>query len=1453
MSTPAAKRPEGGSPLLAGRGTERAPRATGKPTAGARDERAHLERLLEQHPGLRFGETVRSSRPEPRAACQSAVRVSSSRRSPVSAPSRVVYRPTAPSGEAQRREQELDRRRAAARRWLEDRIPVAETATRSREPLGAIAGTVEATVSESPIEGIMVNVFDVAGGWVNSGTTDSAGAYLVGDLPAGDYFVVAHHPEWLNEVWDDVSCTPSCDPTIGTAVPATSGATTGGIDFQLSRAALISGTVTEAGSGTPLFDIGIEAFNSAGDWVTRTGTDPDGHFLLESLPPDTYKVRTLNGTHVDEYWDDVVCEPGWCDPMLVGAPVVADAGTTTTGIDFQLVLGGAIEGTVKAAGSSLPLQGVAIDLFDAVGEWVGGVESDENGEYRLGGLLAGDYFVTSYSADYLGELFLDLPCANGCDVTLGTPVSVALGTGTGGIDFELEPAGAIEGTVTFEGSGVPLADVLVSVYDGAGTMIGGAPSAADGTYRVPTLPAGSAFARTDGSPYVDELYDGLECEPECDVLAGTAIDVTAGATTSGIDFAIGTGATISGSVVLAGALTPISDLEVNLYLEKVGGGMEWIGVTNTAADGGWELGGLVAGTYRAQTSSVLYLDEVWDDIVCEWECDVAAGSPIAVAAGADVSGVDFELGLAGRIAGVVVDDDSSAPIDGAQVRIWGFDGSDWSPVADAWSGPDGGYEAGGMVDGIYVAHASRESYLGEMFDDMACEEWECDFEAGTPVAVVVGATTPDIDFALQLGGSITGTVTADGSALALPYRSVWLDNQSRTRGWYAQSNSEGRFELHGLPTDSYWVSVEGDDYLSELYDDVRCDPYCIPEEESEADLVPVIAGETVGGVDFALALGGTISGAIVEAGSGVPIPWARFEVYDSSGREYTSEWGNADENGQYAARGLVSELYGVTAIGDGYVRRLYADRLCPDGEECDPGLGDPVAVTEGAEVTDVNLALVPAGSISGFVRDATTGDPVGAYVYLIHAASGAVWYAQVDETGFYEFPGLSPGSYHLRSYNSHAYLDEAYDDQPCVGSQCAVDTGTTVSVAAGQGVSGIDFDLAPGARVEGTVEHGDGGGALEGAIVQIFDSAGDWLTQAVADEGGHFVSNSGLLPGSYHAYALAWGHVPRIFQDDECFPRADCEARVVTGVPIVATSGEPAPPAVFELHDGGGISGTVQEAGSGTPIPWASVSVYTASGERVATDQVEDVFTIGGWDALPTGTYYAVARDQTHLPQLYSGAPCFPSCDVALGAPIEVTAPASTDGVAFELAPAPTIGGRVGKSVGWWGVTGATILIFDVNGEFVGDGWSGWRNGLYQCSTGLEPGFYFAIADAEGFVAEAWQGWSCPFGACWAPFYDPIMVDGWSPLVSADFTLGDAMLAGDGFESTGFGAWDRCTGCVLTCAHPFCVTGEPLNPACDPCVTQIVAGRSSCASTAWDEECVLDTYRVCELSICETD
>ena len=222
--------------------------------------------------------------------------------------------------------------------------------------------------------------------------------------------------------------------------------------------------------------------------------------------------------------------------------------------------GGRITGTVTESGTGLPIPALTssdeafIQLYSSIGLPLD-IEAflDSTGTYTFAGLPSGTYYVRTSLNAYLDELYGNAPCAFiGCDVTVGTAVSVTAGQTTSGVDIAVGRGGRITGTVTESGSGAPIPaltssdEAFIQLYSSIGLLLDiEAFLDSTGTYTFAGLPSGTYYVRTSLDAYLDELYGDVPCAfTGCDVTAGTAVSVTEGETTSGIDIAVGSHTTL---------------------------------------------------------------------------------------------------------------------------------------------------------------------------------------------------------------------------------------------------------------------------------------------------------------------------------------------------------------------------------------------------------------------------------------------------------------------------------------------------------------------------------------------------------------------------------------------------------------------------------------------------------------------------------------------------------------------------------------------------------------------------------------------------------------------------------------------------------------------------------------------------------------------------------------------
>ena len=536
-----------------------------------------------------------------------------------------------------------------------------------------ISGTVTNAAGGAVIPGLSVQIFSAAGVQMGAFNTNTSGVYTSAGLPAGNYRVrtaATAAQNFLDEVWNDIPCVP-CAVTTGTPVAVAGTVTTLNINFALSPGGSISGTITDAGAGTPVSAVQVLFFDAGGVLLKNAPSDALGNYTVNGLPTGNYFVRTSPNAPTQNYVSQLYNGIPYNGLPLIGTPVGVTAGTPHTGVNFALPSGGSLSGTVRDAGTNAPLAGVQMVVYSPAGRAVKFPVTDLTGSFTVTGLAAGTYYVSTSVPNSLPPFYIDelydnvsclgcvtiaqaaipnvtLPCTPSCapTVTTGTPVVVTNGTTRTGVNFLLATGGGIiSGAVTDAASGVGLVNVAVSVYNTAGVLVKTVTSVANtGTYTVRGLAPGTYYARTIVSPatpyYTDEANGNVPCAP-CNVTTTSPIVVTANTVTGGVDFGLSPGGSISGLVTDATTPNPVASVDVQLY--DFAGNL--VKTTISGSVGTYRFDGLPAGNYFARTAvsgTTFYFDELYDNIPCA-SCTVTSGTAILVTNGTTRSGVDFTL------------------------------------------------------------------------------------------------------------------------------------------------------------------------------------------------------------------------------------------------------------------------------------------------------------------------------------------------------------------------------------------------------------------------------------------------------------------------------------------------------------------------------------------------------------------------------------------------------------------------------------------------------------------------------------------------------------------------------------------------------------------------------------------------------------------------------------------
>ena len=672
------------------------------------------------------------------------------------------------------------------------------------------------------------------------------------------------------------------------------------VDFNIlleMEGGSISGRVISE-FGDPLPGLWVDACEyDTQSYCASAETNDEGYYAI-LLPPG-------------EYWVQVWVEQDWIgqaydiDPQD-GEPdrVSVSVGQDTSGIDFELLAAGMISGRVISEFGD-PLPGLWVDACEYdTQSYCASAETNDEGYYAIL-LPPGEYWVQVWvEQDWIGQAY-------DVDPQDGEPdrVSVSVGDDTSGIDFTLEMGGFISGHVYEANSGDPpsvIAGVHVDACSMDDTFCNGTDTNEYGEYTITGLLPDKTYRVFvwGQSGWSNELYQET-------IWWDQATLVSVGAT--GIDFTLEPGGSISG-VVTDSDDNPLANIGVDI----MDGGY---GVC-TDENGYYSIMGLPFGTY----------DIVAGQDFCEphpYSEQVITGVTID-ADNPDLTGYDFQLAAGGSISGMVTAGGGGLIGDNIDVSACFADDSfcGWTSVQS-----DGTYEITGLPAGNYRVHAYQypEVYwIGEVYDNTQ------DWDAYTPVSVTAGAETFDIDFTLELGGAITGTVKdGDGNGI----EGIWIVANDYAGDFFvswAQTDASGSYRILGLPAGTYRVFINPQNGWT--------------GDEYPLNPVTVTGGVDTYGIDFTLAQDSTISGTVTGI-NGDHIP-ERIDVAACL-VDYSDicRWTTVGEYNTYTIVGLLAgeyviNVYEVEDPGGNWIGQTYPSNII---------LG------ENEDVTGIDFKLEAAG------------------------------------------------------------------------------------------------------------------------------------------------------------------------------------------------------------------------------------------------------------------------------------------------------------------------------------------------------------------------------------------------------------------------------------------------------------------------------------------------------------
>ena len=351
-------------------------------------------------------------------------------------------------------------------------------------------------------------------------------------------------------------------------------------------------------------------------------------------------------------------------------------------------------------------------------------------------------------------------------------------------------------------SGSPLASVIVTALDAETFNFGGSVrSDASGRYVIPGLAPRPHYVRTsdEQSQHQNEVWNDIPCDNNgCPWVRATPVAVTAGKTTENIDFRLEPRGTVR--VRVTNAITGLALDLVSVSVHTSTGVIQGLG--STGSDGIYQ-GKVDPGIYFVKVSgSTAYVDQVYGLPPCldDASCDPLNGTPVTVASGATVSGIEIAVHPGGIIGGRVTDAVSGTALWGVRVVAWNSATGNTYEVTTS----TGDYVIRRLPPGRYSVAALPlpDGSVSQIYNGRTCVKADCSTDTGDPVDVTFDVLTPHIDFALLRRGGLTGVVRDGVTGLPVSTASIIVRDATGATARTTASGLDGTYGVEGLPTGS---------------------------------------------------------------------------------------------------------------------------------------------------------------------------------------------------------------------------------------------------------------------------------------------------------------------------------------------------------------------------------------------------------------------------------------------------------------------------------------------------------------------------------------------------------------------------------------------------------------------------------------------------------------------------
>lgn len=601
------------------------------------------------------------------------------------------------------------------------------------------------------------------------------------------------------------------------------------------------------------------------------------------------------------------------------------------------VSAGEITGNVSESSSGQPISGLDMNIYDEDWNFVDINAQTAGGEYHFYDVPAGTYYVRANPQDpfhYQHQYWENSP-----DRANATAIVVPATGVVENIDFSLDPGWYIEGKVSDVDGGV-LGGIDINVYtlDWEKADVD-AETDEYGRYEIGGLPEGQYYVMANPEymqPYVDQYYDH-SAGPNNAV----PVSLVAPNDLVGISFTLLDGSYIRGRVTDKDTGQPLAGYWVKGYNSR---GNKMRLEDQTDSQGYYTLGAYAVGEYYVKVDPSYpdgYMDTFYPQAFNFDDAEL-----VSITAPKPTYNIDISVPAGSYIRGKI-QSESQQNLEDIKVKFYDRDWH-WMEFATTISKDNGQYISGALKPGKYYVKAVPiypQPWIDEYYPD-SIEKSDAE-----EISVALAGETTSIDFALQPGGYLSGTILhADNQ---MPLDDIDLDVYDGQWNWvdYSdQTNSHGYFLIGALPFGEY--ILRADPNLSQGFIPQYYNLAFMPED---AHVISLTAAQNQDSLDFALSDGGFVSGTIRNAETTALLSGIEIKLVNGSDKELPLHTVRSDDDGQYTVHGIPSGTYYVLAADaddDGFDTQYYSGASSLSTAQT-------VTVSTGSTTSGIDFDLTP--------------------------------------------------------------------------------------------------------------------------------------------------------------------------------------------------------------------------------------------------------------------------------------------------------------------------------------------------------------------------------------------------------------------------------------------------------------------------------------------------------------